>query len=104
VNIIPKRFIRDLAENPAFNFLLGVGIPENPYLPTIDFNDFCDFNDNGPIIWKRLCAFLTEKYKKRASSDEDKNSVNNIFYNSTQADGRTSQPCLSPNPSFHTQN
>jgi hypothetical protein len=80
-NILPLSFIRDLAENPAFNFLLGIGIPENPYLPTLSFQEFCDFRDNGPLIWKRLSGIMAEKYKHLAAADNNKGSINSRFHN-----------------------
>jgi hypothetical protein len=39
------------------------------------------FRDEGPTVWKRLCSMVINKYKQRASTDVDKNSLNNIFYN-----------------------
>jgi len=80
-NILPSSFIQDLAENPVFNFLLGIGIPENPYLPSLTFQEFCEFKDNGPLIWKRLHSVFVDKYKKLSSSESDKSSINNLFYN-----------------------
>ena len=43
--------------------MAGIGIPENPYLPSLSFKDFLTVRE-GPIIWKRIADFLIEKYRR----------------------------------------
>jgi hypothetical protein len=64
-----------------FNFLAAVGIPTNNFLPTLTFQEFHEFTEGGPVIWKRFISMLVDKYKNMAARDSDKNSVNHSFYN-----------------------
>ena len=80
-NILPPTFIKDLSESTVFNILFGIGIPDNDFLPSLDFKDFCTFKSEGPPIFKKLLSSITEKYKRLASLDKEKDSVNNQFYN-----------------------
>ena len=63
LNILPLDLIQDLANNSSFNFLLGIGIPENPFLPTVSYQDFFTFQNSGAQTWNRLCLMSIEKYK-----------------------------------------
>ena len=58
-----------------------MGVPENPFFPTYDFNDFCRFKEDEVPLWKKFLALIIEKYKKLAALDKDKRSINTIFYN-----------------------
>lgn len=73
--------MRDLASNPIFNFLVAIGIEENSFLPSVSLSEFTSLKAVGPVTWKAICVLLTEKYKKLAALDTEKNSVNNQFVN-----------------------
>ena len=63
-----------------FGFIAGIGIPENPFLPSLNFQDFCLIKE-GPLVWKHIASLLVDKYKKLSLADKDKDSTNTIFYN-----------------------
>ncbi len=80
-NILPLEVVRDLMENVDFKFLAAVGIPANTLIPTLSFQEFHEFMEGGPVVWKRFLDMFVNKYKKLAAQDSDKRSINNIFHN-----------------------
>ena len=78
-NILPLSFIRDLYENPSFNLLLGIGVQENDFLPSLSFDEFCSLKDEGLILWKKIVDVLLVKYKKLASQEGEKKEIYTMF-------------------------
>jgi hypothetical protein len=46
VDVLPEAFLHDLRDS-SFNFLFGIGIPENVHMPSLDFNDFCRLKEHN---------------------------------------------------------
>ena len=47
-NVLPQAFLQELSESPKFNFVCAVGVPENPFIPSLSFKDYMDVRD-GPV-------------------------------------------------------
>ena len=69
LNVLPNLFVQELADFKDFGFFAGIGIPENPFLPSLSFDDFC-FLKEGPVVWKRVADLLITKYEKLSEMSE----------------------------------
>lgn len=71
-DILPEDFLKDLYQNPEFNLLLGIGVPENPYFPVLDFGDFVELFLSKTFYWRAIYTHLLSKYKRRSEKEDEK--------------------------------
>ena len=67
--ILPEALLRDMYEDATFNITFGIGIPENPYFPTLSFEDFCLLSSRRPLTWKAIQARALDSYTKLAATE-----------------------------------
>ena len=67
-NILPDEFVADVAHHCGGNVLAGVGLPENPFFPTLDFVDFVASSRKDALAgqkWLRCLVRSTQGLKDR---------------------------------------
>ena len=56
-DILPPDFIQDLAGSAVLNLYAAIGIPENDFVPSLSFKEFCTLFTNGNFNWKTTRPF-----------------------------------------------